>query len=119
MNWPTTERPRLLVVFSTVAFLIAVVIGLLAFLDQTQRINNPQRYAERRCRGVLATSGFTPRQFASCVAKERAKSTIASIFPLMVAGILVASLGLAGFFIGRAGVRLSDERMRKVKGEDS
>ena len=115
MNWPTTERPRLLVVFSVVALLVVIGIGLIGFFDQNQRIENPQRYAERRCRGALGTKSFTPNQFAACVAKEKAKSTVASIFPLLVAGTLVALLGISGLFIGREEVKRQDERMKKLK----
>ena len=118
MNWPTTERPRLLVAYSAIALLIALVIGLLAFLDQNQRINNPQRYAERRCQGVLAAKGFTPKQFSSCVAKERSKSTLSSILPLLIAGAIVAMLGISGLLVGREEVKRHDELMRKLRGED-
>ena len=118
MNRPTTERPRLLVVFSAIALLIALLIGLLAFLDQNQRINNPQRYAEKRCGGVLGTSRFTPQEFSSCVAKERAKSTLSSILPLLLAGVIVALLGVSGLVVGREEVRRHDELMRKLRGED-
>jgi hypothetical protein len=117
VNWPTTERPRLLVAFSAIALLIALVIGLLAFLDQNQRISNPQRYAERRCHGVLGKS-FTPEQFSSCVAKERSKSTLSSILPLLVAGVIVAMLGISGLLVGREEVKRHDELMRKLRGED-
>ena len=50
---PTTHRPHLLVTFSVLAFGVVLILALIAFLDQHQRINDPQKYAENRCRAAL------------------------------------------------------------------
>ena len=115
---PTAHRPQLLVTFSILAFGVVLILALIAFLDQHQRINDPQTYAEKRCRAAFGTTTFTPNQFASCVAKEKAKSTIASIFPIFAAGVGVAMLGISGLFVGRSQVRTHDKLMKKLRGED-
>jgi hypothetical protein len=66
---------------------------------------------------VGGTTAFTPRRFASCVAKEKSKSTIASIFPLFTAAVVVSVLAISGLVVGRHQARVSDERMKKLRGE--
>ena len=115
---PTTHRPHLLVMFSALAFVVVLILALIAFLDQHQRINDPQRYAEKRCRAALGTTAFTPNEFSACVAREKAKSTIASIFPIFAAGVVVVMLGISGLFVGRNQVQAHDKLMKKLRGED-
>lgn len=115
---PTAHRPQLLVTFSILAFGVVLILALIAFLDQHQRINNPQSYAEKRCRAAFGTTTFTPNQFSACVDKEKAKSTIVSIFPIFAAGVVVAILGISGLFVGRSQVRTHDKLMKKLRGED-
>ncbi|MGZ4121460.1 MAG: hypothetical protein ACXVQY_06950 [Actinomycetota bacterium] len=113
---PTTERPRLLVTFSLIAFLVVVIIGVIAFLDQNQRIKDPSGYADRRCKASFLNASPTPSEFASCVTKEEKKSTLASIYPLFVTGVIVSILGVSGLVVGRSEVRKKDERRRRLHG---
>jgi hypothetical protein len=115
---PTAHRPHLLVLFSTLAFGVVLILALIAFLDQHQRLNDPQTYAEKRCRVAFGNKTFTPNQFSACVAKEKAKSTIASIFPIFATGVVVVMLGISGLFVGRSQVRTHDALMKKLRGED-
>jgi hypothetical protein len=114
---PTTHRPHLLVTFSWFAFAVVLILALISFLDQHQRTNNPQTYAEKRCRANFGTRTFTPKEFSACVAKEKSKSTIASVFPIFATGVVVAMLGISGVFVGRSQVRKHDELMKKLRGE--
>jgi hypothetical protein len=114
---PTRRRPRLLVTFSWTAFAVVLILALFAFLDQRPRINDPQKYAETRCRAAFGTKTFTPNEFSACVAKEKSKSTIASIFPIFATAVVVAMLGISGVFVGRSQVRKNDELMKKLRGE--
>ena len=115
---PTTHRPHLLVTFSLLAFGVVLILAVIAFFDQHQRINDPQKYAENRCHAALGTSKFTPNEFLACVTKEKAKSTITSIFPIFATGVVVAMLGISGLFVGRSQVRAHDKLMKKLRGED-
>ena len=115
---PTTHRPHLLVTFSLLAFGVILILALIAFLDQHQRIDNPQTYAEKRCRAAFGTKTFTPNEFSACVTKEKDKSTIASIFPIFATGVVVALLGVSGLVVGRSQVRKHDALMKKLRGQD-
>jgi hypothetical protein len=113
---PTAHRPRLLVTFSLVAFLVVALIGIIAALDQHQRIKDPDGYADRRCKAAFVNETFTPAQFSRCVENERSKSTLASIYPLFVTGVVVGILGISGLFVGRAQTRKGDNLTKKLKG---
>ena len=52
------------------------------------------------------------------MSKEEKKSTLVSVAPLLVAGIIVGGIGVAGLFVGREEVRRYNEVVRKLKGED-
>ena len=113
---PTASRPGLLVTFSLISFLVVVLIGVIAFLDQHQRVNDPSGYADRRCKASFLNSSPTPSEFARCITKEEKKSTLESIYPLFVTGVIVAILGISGLVVGRSEVRRKDERERKLRG---
>ena len=102
-----------MVFVSVVALVITLLITALAILDQTKRINDPVSYAEKRCRGELGATA-SPSELAPCVKK----STLVSVAPLLVAGIIVGGIGVAGLFVGREEVRRYNEVVRKLKGED-
>ena len=110
-------RPHIMVFVSVVALVITLLITALAILDQTKRINDPVSYAEKRCRGELGATA-SPSELAPCVSKEEKKSTLVSVAPLLVAGIIVGGIGVAGLFVGREEVRRYNEVVRKLKGED-
>jgi len=106
-----------MVFVSVVALVITLLITALAILDQTKRINDPVSYAEKRCRGELGATA-SPSELAPCVSKEEKKSTLVSVAPLLVAGIIVGGIGVAGLFVGREEARRYNEVVRKLKGED-
>jgi len=112
-----THRPRVLVAFSLIALLVAILIAVIAFADQHARIHDPVAYAERRCNSAFSDTKPTAEQLDACMTKERNKSTIASIFPLFVVGVIVSLMAIAGLFVGRKEVKLEDERMRKLRGQ--
>jgi hypothetical protein len=103
------------VLSAVVAFGIVAIISTIAIIDQSKRIHDPEKYAEKRCHATLGVNP-DPQDFSACVRKERGKSTIASILPLFVAGIVVMILGMSGTMIGRAQMRRDEELTRKLKG---
>ena len=109
-----TDRPKVLLVFSIISLFIAAGIGVIAYADQHRRVENPARYAERRCEAVLPDSLIRTKTFDDCVARERAKSSIESILPFFVISIIVTLFGIAGVIIGRAEVRAQREREKKL-----
>jgi hypothetical protein len=105
-----------MVLSAIVAFGVVAIIATIAVIDQTKRIHDPEAYAEKRCHASIQAARPSPQAFASCVRKERSKSTISSILPLFVAGIVVIVLGFSGMFVGREQLRRQEELTRKLKG---
>jgi hypothetical protein len=112
-----TERPRALLAFSIIALLIAAGIGYVAYADQHKRADDPVRYAELRCEGLVPKEEQRTSTFTRCVDHERSKSTIVSIFPLFLFGVLTAGFGIAGVVIGRIEVRKQKELEKRLAGE--
>ena len=100
---------------AVVAFGVVALIATIAIIDQSKRIHDPEAYAEKRCHATLGANP-SPQGFSACVAKERSKSTISSILPLLIAGIVVIMLGVAGMFVGREQLRKQEKLIRKLKG---
>ena len=109
-----TERPSILLVFSLIAFFVVAGIGGIAYIDQHKRLDDPVKYAEDRCEAVLPATQVRTKAFDRCVQKERNKSTLASIAPLFVAGVLIALLGVAGASVGRRERRAEKELEKKL-----
>ena len=109
------RRPELMVLSAVAAFGVVAIISTIAIIDQTKRIHDPEVYAEKRCHATLGGNP-SPQEFSSCVRKERSKSTISSILPLFIAGIVVIVLGLSGMVVGREQLRRDEELTRKLKG---
>lgn len=107
----------MMVAMSIGALVLCALFGLFAVLDQTKRIHDPVKYAEARCRNTSQPAASTS-QVASCISKEEKKSTLASVAPLLVVGIAVGVLGVAGLVVGRQEVERYDDLMRKLKDED-
>src|SRR5262249_20919118 len=104
-----TEQPKVLLVFSLIALVVAAGIGAIAYADQHKRIDDPVRYAELRCEGAAAKSEQSSSAFDRCVAREKSKSTVASIFPLLLIGAFAFAAGVVGVAIGRVEVRKAKE----------
>jgi len=104
-----------MVLSAVVAFGVVAIISTIAIIDQTKRIHDPEQYAEKRCHATLGLNA-SPQAFSGCVRKERGKSTISSILPLFIAGIVVIVLAFGGMFVGREQLRRQEEFVRKVKG---
>jgi hypothetical protein len=109
-----TEQPRVLLVFSIISLLVAAAVGAISYADQHRRINDPVGYAERQCGAQLPGVDKTTSVFKDCVTKEQAKSTISSILPFFVLGIIVTVFGVIGIVIGRVEVRRQKERQRRL-----
>ena len=109
------RRPELMVLSAVIAFGVVAIIATIAIIDQTERIHDPEKYAEKRCHSTLGLTPL-PQDFSACVRKERSKSTIASILPLFIAGIVVIVLGSGGMMVGREQLRRQYERIQKMKG---
>ena len=109
-----TEQPRILLAFSIISLLVAAAVGAISYADQHRRINDPVGYAERQCGAQLPGVDRSTSLFEDCVKKEQAKSTISSILPFFVLGIVVTVFGIIGLFIGRVEVRKQKERERRL-----
>jgi hypothetical protein len=112
-----TQRPRILVAFSLIALLVATFIGFIAYADQHERLKDPVHYAEKRCTASFSDTKPTAQQLDTCITKEENKSTLASILPLFVVGVIVMLIAIVGLVVGRKEVKLEDERMRRLRGE--
>jgi hypothetical protein len=95
----------MLLAFSVAALIVAAAVGVIAYADQHKRIQDPQRYAEQRCEGSLPKEVLRTEAFARCVRHEGAKSTLASVFPLLLLGVIATGFGAVGIVIGRVEVR--------------
>jgi len=109
-----TERPKVLLVSSIASLLVVGALGYLAVADQQKRIDDPVRYAEQRCEGRFTGDQVRSAAFDNCVAREKGKSTIASILPFFILGIVLLLVGIGGIFVGSSEVRAEQERHRKM-----
>jgi hypothetical protein len=109
----------MMVIVSTLALVVTLLITVAIVLDQTKRIDNPGTYARDRCKGAAAGTQqtLTPSQLQDCISKEEKKSTLVSIAPLLAAGIIIGGLGAGGLYFGLEDVKEYNETVRKLKGE--